>query len=1161
MNFTDIMRKSGEFEKLTDAIKKGKTPVHVRGPAESAKAHTMAAALSNCGKRNMLVIASDDFEAQNLYADLQFFLGDDVLLFPSRDYIFYNAYAGGNESGYKRITAAYRLLSGNCSVVASVASVIGYTIDLETLAKHTLELELGKAYDVEQITEDLIFMGYERNEQTEAVGQFSLRGGILDVFSPQSDAPFRIEFFDDEVDSIREYDPESQLSTQKEDVCRILPCRELLYDSDTAETVAKQIEKTVGKYHPDADSDLGYHCDADNFREKHYFPSNDKYIGYFYKEIPTLLQYCGENTLVWVDEPKNTSEIAKKYELALQQEIADLQEKQVVMPETRPMYASWEQVISAVAKTNALAGISALSHHTPDYSPKEILLFDARILPSFHGKIEFLLDDLHEYARTGTTVAVVTSSRAKAKNICEAIVESGLSASVSEQGEFTEGAITVMVGGLKKGFYYPAIPFCVISDTDVFLEKKRKRAKTPENTKRLQSYNEINPGDYVVHQTHGIGQYEGIVQLKLDGKVKKDFLKIRYNGSDVLYIPPDQLSALYKYVGNTDRTIRLNKLGGTDWARTKQRVKAATKDLADYLIKLYSERQKAVGYAFSKDTVWQRQFEDTFLYQETDDQLRCIAEVKADMETPRPMDRLLCGDVGYGKTEVALRAAFKAVMDSKQVAYLVPTTVLAMQHFNTFTERMKDFPITVEMMSRFKTAKQQKDILKRLKTGEVDIVIGTHRILQKDLKFKDLGLLIVDEEQRFGVEHKEKYKELKTGIDVLTLSATPIPRTLHMSMVNIRDMSVLEQPPEARYPVQTYVVEYDAGMICDAIKKEVARGGQVYYLYNRVAGIYNVAERLRAVLPDVNIAVGHGQMGEDGLEDVMMGVVSGETDVLVCTTIIETGLDIPNVNTIIIEDADKMGLSQLYQLRGRVGRSNKRAYAYFTYRKDKVLTEIAEKRLLAIREFTQFGSGFKIAMRDLEIRGAGNLLGAQQHGHIDAVGYDTYCQILRESIDEERGVVTKPIEPAVIDVNADAYIPESYVRGSRLRVDTYKKIAAVESQDERMDLEDELIDRFGDIPVPVANLMDIVVMKAEATALGFTSILQKDNVVSFRFDEGRMDGAALIALCGRYSSAMRLYSGKNSYFTLKLSEKDAKDPISHITVLLQFMNELKTGDQ
>ncbi|MCC8169778.1 MAG: transcription-repair coupling factor, partial [Oscillospiraceae bacterium] len=750
-----------------------------------------------------------------------------------------------------------------------------------------------------------------------------------------------------------------------------------------------------------------------------------------------------------------------------------------------------------------------------------------------------LYEDLKACHEKKTTVVILASTRGRGENLAGVLNARGIktrfiSEDSGSKAEFKRGETVIIRGNLNKGFEYPEINFVLVSDREIFESKKSRRKRKIDNANRIKSYNDISEGDYVVHQTHGIGKYVGTQKMTVNG-VTKDYLKIQYRGTDSLYVPIDQLNMLYKYVGNSKRELKLNKLGGNDWNRTKQRVKKSTEELAQKLIQLYAARGKTKGHAFSADTPWQRDFEDSFGYTETEDQLRSIEEVKADMESSKPMDRLLCGDVGFGKTEVALRAAFKAVNDSKQVAYLCPTTILAMQHYETFLKRMENFPVKVEMLSRFRTAAQQKKILKQVKSGEIDIIIGTHRLLSKDLEFHDLGLLIVDEEQRFGVGHKERLKEIKKDVDVLTMTATPIPRTLHMAMTSVRDMSVLTEPPENRYPVQTYVLEDNPSVILDVIRNEISRGGQVFYLYNRVQGIYRKAEWIKSQFPDINVAVGHGKMKEDELEDIMYDMVNGKTDVLICTTIIETGLDIPNANTIIIENADKMGLAQLYQLRGRVGRSNRLAYAYLTYRRDSILSDISSKRLRAVKEFTEFGSGFKIAMRDLEIRGAGNILGAEQHGHMDSVGYDMYCQILKESINEAQGIEVKADTSISIDIEIDAYLPEAYIKNHNQRIDIYKKIAAIASEDDKFEIEDELIDRYGDIPKPVMNIINVAALKISAREAGIYEIAQHGNILQFKFHEEYVSAELVMGLDKKFPRRIKLLASEKPTINITIN--------------------------
>ena len=1163
MPLLEILGEYGEFRELVSALERGVTPVNIVSGVEAQKAHLIYAACEKLGTSG-LVVTSSDMEAQKLWLDLSYFYGEHALYFPSKEYVFYDVDSVSREMTAKRLGVLSQLTAGgeHKVVVASIDALLQYTARPETYRDFTTEISVGGRVDLNALEGRLLQLGYVREELVEGRGQFSVRGGIIDIFPADRGEPLRVELFDDEVDSIRTFDPSTQLSTGKLESARITPCREMIFDEARRQAAISALQAQAKKLAHGGESAESARAqliaDAEKLAERYYFASLDKYVRLIYGEIPTLADFMPEGSVVFVDEPKRVSESAKTARWDRDELVSELMEKGVIAPGNKEFSADYHAMIKRLSQ-GRLVGMSTLSASCPDYHPKLNLSLSVKSLNSFHGKLEFLVDDLKDWQSRHATVVILAGGSSRAEHLATTLHNMGVECVyVPELDEPPKGKICVAQGSLSKGFAYPMLNFVVVSDREVFTEqKRRKKAGQRSEENKLRSFTDISPGDYVVHQAHGIGRYEGINKLTVDG-VTKDYLKISYYGTDSLYVPVDQLDMLYKYIGNTDRQIKLSRLGGTDWNKTKARVKASAADLAKHLMELYAARQQAKGHAFSADTPWQREFEDAFPYEETGDQLRCIEEVKHDMEQTRPMDRLLCGDVGYGKTEVALRAAFKAVADSKQVAYLVPTTILAMQHYNTFSERMREFPIKVEMLSRFRTPAQQKQTLSRLRTGETDIVIGTHRLLQKDLKFKDLGLLIIDEEQRFGVAHKEKLKDLRRDVDVLTLTATPIPRTLHMAMVNIRDMSVIAEPPENRYPVQTYVMEYDEGVILDAIRREIGRGGQVYYLHNRVSGIYTAAQRLAALIPEARLGVGHGKMREEELEDVMLDMVNGEINVLVCTTIIETGLDIPNVNTIIIENADRMGLAQLYQLRGRVGRSNRLAYAYLTYRRDKMLTDVAQKRLTAIREFTEFGSGFKIAMRDLEIRGAGNLLGAEQHGHMDAVGYDMYCQLLRESVEEMQGISEEKKISTTVDIHASAHIPEDFIISQDQRIDIYKKIAAIGSVEDSYDVEEEIEDRFGDLPVPVRNLIDIALLKADAAAVGISEVVQKENGVMLRFEPDSVDMKAVAGIISgkEYKGQMLFSAGARPYLMWKHKPEDGDSELANIKFLLHRMKEL-----
>ncbi len=1156
MSFSKILSKSQEFLYVLDCVKKNILPLSVITGATSQKAHFVYSFFKEKGE-NILVICPSEIEARALSLDLRFF-SEDVLFYPTKDYVFYDVDTVSRSGVFDRIRVCSLLAEGKTKyiTVTSIEALMQFSSYTENVKKYNIEFEIGKVFDTDELSKALVTMGYTKEDMVEGVGQFSQRGGILDVFAPNYDNPLRIEFFDDETDSIRFFDVESQTSVEKVKSAVICPCREMIYDNEEREklkdALCDELKKLKRKKTDVESAILNLESDIEKLEEKYYFASADKYIFKLYGYIPSLLDYFSDEDFYFFDETKRCAENAKDFESNFSEGIADLMERGVIFPGNKVFLRDYKEIFSSLSEKK-LIGLSSIETNSTLVRFKESVSLKTQSLNSFHGKIDFLYDDLRDWKEKKITVVILAGGEGRCKNLVTALNNINIeSVYTDEFNENAIGRINVLKGSLSGGFYYPLEKFVLVSDREIFKENKRRRKYKTEDENKISSFADISPGDYVVHQVHGIGKYEGIFKMTTLG-VTKDYLKISYHGTDKLYVPTTQIDMLYKYIGSTEKKVSLNRLGGADWNRAKSRVKASAADLAKYLTDLYAQRSKEKGFAFSSDTPWQRDFEDTFIYTETEDQLKCIEEVKRDMESEKPMDRLLCGDVGYGKTEVAIRAAFKAVMDSKQVAYLVPTTVLAMQHFNTFTERMKNFPIKIEMMSRFKSPAAQKETLKKLKTGEVDIVIGTHRILQKDLVFKDLGLLIVDEEQRFGVGHKEKLKEIRKNVDVLTLSATPIPRTLHMAMVNIRDMSVLNAPPENRYPVQTYVLEYDESIIKDAIRKEIGRGGQVYYLYNKVNGIYDVAERIRQMVPEAKVGVGHGQMGENSLEDVMYDVVNGDINVLVCTTIIETGLDISNVNTIIIEDADKMGLSQLYQLRGRVGRSNKMAYAYLTYRREKVLSDISQKRLSAIREFTEFGSGFKIAMRDLQIRGAGNILGAEQHGHMDSVGYDMYCRLLKEAVGELSGEDKENRIEASIDINVDAHIPESYIQNQEQRIDAYKKIAAIEEESDIYDIEEEFTDRYGDLPTPAKNVMEISLIKSMAERIKLSEISQKEENIVLKFSGKEIPMEKLAIAISEHKGKLLFSAGEVCYLTLKQKGVKPRQLLENIKNLLNLI--------
>jgi transcription-repair coupling factor (superfamily II helicase) len=1040
--------------------------------------------------------------------------------------------------------------------VTTVDALMDCVLPLEFLERHIFSLKEGEETDLSGLLKKLSSLGYERCGQVEAPGQFALRGGILDVFSLTEDAPVRIEFWGDEIDSIRSFDVQSQRSIENLKEFVIYPAAELILDENTLAggiaAIEKEKKKTVKAFQTEGKREAAARLGqmVEEFRENLSAYGNsmglDSYIHYFFgKDVVSFLDYFRKkNTVIFLDEFLRIEEKAQAVELEFREGMTGRMEQGYILPSQADVLFSWKQIEAMLARRQ-LVLLSSLDAKIPAFSVSMKYDVNAKSVANYVNHFEMLIDDLKNLKKRGYRTVLISASRTRAMRLSEDLQNDyELAAFYSEQAEELPkpGEIMVIAGNLHHGFEYPLLKFIVVTDTDMFGAQKRKKKKKQYEGRAIQSFHDLNVGDFVVHENHGIGIYRGIEKIESE-KQAKDYMKIEYGDGGILYVPAANFETVQKFAGSESKKPRLNKLNSREWKTTKARVRSAVKEVAADLVKLYAARQEKKGYQFSQDTVWQTEFEELFPYEETADQLTAIEATKKDMESSKIMDRLICGDVGFGKTEVAIRAAFKAVQDSKQVVYLVPTTILAQQHYNTFVQRMKDYPVRIEMMSRFRTPAQQKKAIAGLKSGEVDIVIGTHRLLSKDMQYKNLGLLIIDEEQRFGVAHKEKMKQMKQDIDVLSLSATPIPRTLHMSLVGIRDMSVLEEPPVDRLPIQTYVMEHNPEVIREAVNRELARGGQVYYVCNRVNSIAETANMVANLVPEANVAFAHGQMSERELEKIMFEFINGEIDVLVATTIIETGLDISNVNTMIIDNADQLGLSQLYQLRGRVGRSNRTAYAFLMYKRDKMLKEVAEKRLKAIREFTDLGSGFKIAMRDLEIRGAGSMLGVQQHGHMEAVGYDLYCKMLNDAVLALKGehIEEQDDFETTVDLDMDAYIPAAYIKSEFQKLDMYKRIANVTNREELMDLQDELTDRFGVPGAAVTNLLMAAYLKSLAHQAWITQVTQRGPVVEFYFHPAaKLDISLFPDLIESYHGKLKLGKKKEQpFFIYTLEEKPA----------------------
>ena len=1127
------------FKLLPDYIEGGALPALVVGPGKTSRANLAAGLRLNTG-RPLFVICADETAAENFKRDLELYLEEPCEMLFSRDMNFYGAEGVSRDGEQKRIRTLYALANTRAPVViCTVSGLLQRTVAPETLKKNTFIIEDGKTCPPESVEKALITCGYLRSVQVEGPGQFSRRGGILDFFTPSYDYPVRCEFWGDEVDSMGFFDTDSQRRTEQLERCEILPSREILPALGDRETLLDKLHDQIKQAAKRGNTKLAETLreDAEKFAETGSIAASDRYAALIYPEFTTALDYIPQEALVFLDKPGKITETAAAFFKQHLEDLNILLESGLIYGKSAQYYLPWEM---AAEKLRDFALVMADNFTAGRYplEPKSIISATVKQLPSYGGSAETAIEDVKHYVSQGFSVVVLAADKRRAELLCEHFVGKGVKTSLDTELKKLppEGSCVISVGTLSAGYEYPDAKLAVLTDNQIVQGglRKLKKKKALKDRQGILSYADLSVGDLVVHEYHGIGRFAGIFKMPVDG-IEKDYVKICYAGTDSLYVPATQLDLVSKYIGGSEEhPVKLTKMGGAEWTKTKARAKAATKELAKGLIQLYAERQKLTGHAFSPDSPWQTEFEQNFGYQETDDQLRCIAEIKKDMEKPQPMDRLLCGDVGYGKTEVALRAVMKCILDGKQAAILVPTTVLAQQHYQTALQRFYGFPVTIHLLNRYRTPAQVKQTLAEMKSGKADLVIGTHRLLQKDIEFKNLGLLVVDEEQRFGVSHKERLKEMSRQVDSLTLTATPIPRTLNMAFSGLRDMSTIEEPPQDRQPVQTYVMEHDWGVVCDAIKREILRGGQVYYIHNRIESIERTASRLKKLLEDITVSVGHGQMDEDTLSSTMESVVSGETQVLVCTTIIETGIDIPNVNTLIIEDADKLGLAQLHQLRGRVGRSSRRASAYLTFKKDKVLTEIAEKRLSAIREFAEFNSGFKIAMRDLEIRGAGNLLGAEQSGHLIDFGYDLYIKLLEEAVLEEKGFKPRVHTSCSADLAVSANIPDKYVESSEIRMDLYRRIAMIRSEEEADDLTDELIDRFGDPPPSVNALIHVALLRGEAEEAGISEISQKAGVL--RFTLGDFDMSKVSALYGQseYKGRIKVEAGTKPCIGLHL---------------------------
>lgn len=1170
---TNYLAAREDVQSVIEGITSGLNEQLVAGVSGSARSLVISA-IQNAKHKKTLVITHQLVHAQQLYDDLSELLDSSKLfLYPVNELIATEMVISSPELRAERIRSLVEFLHRDDGIlIAPVAALKRMLPPRNYWETYRLTFSVGEQIDLKTYIQSLFDMGYDRVDMVTSPAEFSVRGGIIDVYPVTENHPFRIELFDDEVDSIRYFDANTQRSLENTSTATIVPARELLVTKEDMlraanlleQNLAQSLKRMKASQEKDKLTETIQH-DIEMLQSTEKFQEMYKYSELFYETPYSLLDYLGSDSLVIIDDLNRIQEAATNLDMEEAETHTVLLEERQLLPNSSFSF-DWPTIKGKITQQRIY--LSLFLRHITGTQPENIVNLSSRAMQEFHGQMNLFKNELARWEKADYSTVIVVNNIQRAEKVRSILHDYGMEFTVQEETKLPLIRPVITIGNINSGIELPLHRIAIVTEQELFKKKQTRprRSSNISNAERIKNYQELKVGDYVVHRNHGIGKYIGIETLEVTN-LHKDYLLIQYAGDDKLYVPVDQIALVQKYVGSEGKEPRMYKLGGTEWQKVKRRVQSSVEDIADELIKLYAEREAQKGYAFEKDSELQREFELSFPYEETEDQLRCIEEIKQDMESQKPMDRLLCGDVGYGKTEVALRAIFKAVSEGKQAAFLVPTTILAQQHFQTMQERFQDYPLEIGLLSRFRTAKQQRETIDGLKKGIVDIVVGTHRLLSKDIDFKDLGILVVDEEQRFGVKHKEKIKQMKTNVDVLTLTATPIPRTLHMSMLGIRDLSVIETPPENRFPVQTYVIEYNRAFVKEAIERELARGGQVFVLYNRIEHIEKVARELDDLVEHARIQVAHGRMKESELEDVMLSFLEGESDVLVSTTIIETGVDIPNVNTLIVIDADHMGLSQLYQLRGRVGRSNRIAYAYFTYRKGKILTEVSEKRLQAIKEFTELGSGFKIAMRDLSIRGAGNLLGAEQHGFIDSVGFDLYSQMLKEAIDSRKE--KKPIEAVQpftpeLQLTVDAYIPDTYIEDERQKFEIYKRFQQFDSQAEMADFQDELIDRFGEYPPEVERLFLVSSLKMVAKREKVEEIIEKGNRIDLTVAEERsllIDGAKLFQLANTFGRNVQLGTkGNKLKVSFRWRNETSKERYETVSNFIERLQEVNIDD-